>query len=86
MNGRRKRGTPAGSGSVVEDGVRRDRPQTPEAAAGASALGKFAHIPGTSDDFARRKQEEIDREDANAAESTLTGLTRPGLRPSAPRR
>lgn len=32
-----------------------------------SALGKYAHIPGTSEDFARRKQEEIDREDGRAA-------------------
>lgn len=32
-----------------------------------SALGKYAHIPGTSDDFARLKQEEIDREDGSAA-------------------
>ena len=28
-----------------------------------SAMGKYAHIPGSSDDFARLKQEEIDRED-----------------------
>ncbi len=27
------------------------------------AYGKYAHIPGTSEDFAREKQEEIDRED-----------------------
>lgn len=32
-----------------------------------SAFGKYAHVPGTSDDFARRKQEEIDREDGRAA-------------------
>lgn len=32
-----------------------------------SARGKYAHIPGTSEDFARRKQEEIDREDGRAA-------------------
>jgi hypothetical protein len=30
-------------------------------------MGKYARIPGTSDDFARRKQEEIDREDGRSA-------------------
>ncbi len=28
-----------------------------------SAMGKYAHIPGTSEDFAREKQKEIARED-----------------------
>jgi hypothetical protein len=28
-----------------------------------SALGKHKHVPGSSEDFARRKQEEIERED-----------------------
>jgi hypothetical protein len=28
-----------------------------------SALGKYAHLPWSSDDFARWKQAEIDRED-----------------------
>lgn len=32
-----------------------------------SALGKYGHIRGTSDDFARLKQAEIDREDGRAA-------------------
>lgn len=32
-----------------------------------SAFGKYAHILGNSDDFARRKQEEIDLEDGRAA-------------------
>jgi hypothetical protein len=32
-----------------------------------SAMGKYAHIPGTSEDFARLKQAEIDLEDGRAA-------------------
>jgi hypothetical protein len=32
-----------------------------------SAFGKYAHISGSSDDFARRKQAEIDLEDGRAA-------------------
>ena len=32
-----------------------------------SVMGKYAHIPGTSDDFVRLKQEEIDREDRRSA-------------------
>ena len=34
-----------------------------ESAGGPSALGRYAGIIGTSDDFARRKQDEIDLED-----------------------
>ena len=37
-----------------------DRPVQPS---GPSALGKYAHIAGTSEDFARLKQAEIDAED-----------------------
>jgi hypothetical protein len=45
-----------------------DEPVRNESAnARPSALGKYAHIPGTSDDFARLKQEEIDQEDGRAA-------------------
>lgn len=31
-----------------------------------SAMGKYAHVPGTSDDFAREKQSEIEREERRA--------------------
>ena len=30
-----------------------------------SALGKYAHLPGTSEDFMRAKQDEIDLEDGD---------------------
>ena len=66
MNSGRKPGTLPGSSSASEEAILRDLPRTREGAARPSALGKYAHIPGTSDDFARRKQQEIDCEDANA--------------------
>ena len=53
--------------------VKWGREATPQSAPGGdtpdrpSALGKYAHIPGTSEDFARLKQEEIDREDGRTA-------------------
>ncbi len=36
-------------------------------AARRSAMGRYAHIPGTSDEFAAEKQDEIDREERKRA-------------------
>jgi hypothetical protein len=33
-----------------------------------TAMGKYAHVPGSSEDFAREKQEEIAREDRRGSE------------------
>jgi hypothetical protein len=41
--------------------------ETGSAAARPSAMGKYAHLNTSSDDYARRKQEDIDLEDGKAA-------------------
>ncbi len=56
LSGRRVRVT-------VLDDVTMPSPNEARTEGKGRAFGKYAHVPGTSEDFVREKQEEIDRED-----------------------
>lgn len=55
------------SESTETDHMERVFVSRPEKATRPSAMGKYAHVSGSSEDFARRKQEDRDAEDRKRA-------------------
>ena len=61
----KRRGIPSPecASELIRQGLRASNGQRTSASSPPTGFGKFAHLPLSSEDFARRKQEEIDRED-----------------------